>query len=499
MMDAGDQLNDPGSGADALGELGKERLSFSTRCFYGSGSVSEGIKSTAFNAFLLFYYNQVLGLPGTLAGLAILLTLVVDAVTDPLVGSISDNFHSRWGRRHPFMYAAPLPMAACFFLLFNPPTSLEQTQLFLWLTGFAVLVRVSMTLYSIPSNSLVAEMTPHYDERTSLVSYRFFFGWAGAIAMYQLALRVFLAETPEFGDGRYNADGYGAFALAGALGIAAAILICAVGTHRLIPTLKPPPEKTPLTPGRFFRELREVFGNRSYLMLVFAGLFSAIAGGYMDVVGLYMSTYFWGFSAQEIAFLGLGSIPAFLLGVGLARPVSERFDKRKTALGLATFAVLFGALPVLLRLVELMPPNGHPLLLYLIFGHGLLLVIAIIIIGIVIASMIADTIDLGELRTGKRQEGMYTSAIAFTGKAVSGVGGFLAGVALDLVDFPRNAMEGVAPNVPAEKIYALGLVVAPVLVLLYLCSLIFLSRYRITRERHAETLAELERRRLERG
>ena len=499
MMDAGDQLNDPGSGADALGELGKERLSFSTRCFYGSGSVSEGIKSTAFNAFLLFYYNQVLGLPGTLAGLAILLTLVVDAVTDPLVGSISDNFHSRWGRRHPFMYAAPLPMAACFFLLFNPPTSLEQTQLFLWLTGFAVLVRVSMTLYSIPSNSLVAEMTPHYDERTSLVSYRFFFGWAGAIAMYQLALRVFLAETPEFGDGRYNADGYGAFALAGALGIAAAILICAVGTHRLIPTLKPPPEKTPLTPGRFFRELREVFGNRSYLMLVFAGLFSAIAGGYMDVVGLYMSTYFWGFSAQEIAFLGLGSIPAFLLGVGLARPVSERFDKRKTALGLATFAVLFGALPVLLRLVELMPPNGHPLLLYLIFGHGLLLVIAIIIIGIVIASMIADTIDLGELRTGKRQEGMYTSAIAFTGKAVSGVGGFLAGVALDLVDFPRNAMEGVAPNVPAEKIYALGLVVAPVLVLLDLCSLIFLSRYRITRERHAETLAELERRRLERG
>ena len=103
-----------------------------------------------------------------------------------------------------------------------------------------------------------------------------------------------------------------------------------------------------------------MFGNRPYLMLVFAGLFSAVAGGYMDVVGLYMSTYFWGFSAQEIAFLGLAAIPAFLLAVGLARPISERFDKKKTALGLATFAVLFGALPVLLRLVGLMPPNGHP-------------------------------------------------------------------------------------------------------------------------------------------
>jgi Na+/melibiose symporter-like transporter len=479
--------------------LRKERLSFSTRCFYGLGSISEGIKDTAFNVFLLFYYNQVLGLPGSLGGLAILLALAVDAVTDPLMGSISDNFHSRWGRRHPFMYAAALPMAACFVLLFNPPASLGQTELFLWLTGFAILVRVSMTLYSIPSNSMVAEMTPHYDERTSLVSYRFFFGWAGGIAIYQLALRVFLAETQEFGDGRYNADGYGAFALAGALGIAVAILICALGTHRLIPGLKPPPEKTPLTPGRFFRELREVFGNRSYLMLVFAGLFAAVAWGFNDVVGLYMSTYFWGFSAQEIALLGLAAIPGVLLAVGLARPISERYDKKRAALGLAAFAILFGPLPVLLRLVELMPPNGHPLLLYLIFGHVVLIVTLIIIIMIVLSSMVADTMDEGELRTGKRQEGMYASAVSFTRKAVSGLGGFLAGIALDLIAFPMNSVEGVAPTVPPEKIFALGLVVGPLLMVLWLCSLIFLSRYRITRERHAEILAELERRRLERG
>ena len=129
--DSGDRMSHSGAGADAPGDLGKERLSFSTRCFYGLGSVSEGIKNTAFSAFLLFYYNQVLGLPGTLSGLAILLALVVDAVTDPLVGSISDNFHSRWGRRHPFMYIAALPMAVCFFLLFNPPASLGQTELFL--------------------------------------------------------------------------------------------------------------------------------------------------------------------------------------------------------------------------------------------------------------------------------------------------------------------------------------------------------------------------------
>jgi Na+/melibiose symporter-like transporter len=495
MAELGNQPTNAGVKADQR----REHVLFTTRCFYGLGSVSEGVKNAAFNTFLLFYYNHVLGLPGTLGGLAILVALCIDAITDPLVGSISDNFHSRWGRRHPFMYASAIPMALAFLLLFNPPASLGQTALFLWLTTFAVLVRVSMTLYSIPSNSMTAEMTPHYDERTSLVSYRFFFGWVGGITMYQLAFRYFLAPTSEFGDGRYNADAYGGFALTCAIAITAAILICALGTHHLIPGLKPPPEKTPFTVGRFAHELREVFGNRSYLVLVIASLFSAVAGGFNDVVGLYMLTYFWGFSSGDIAFLGLGAIAALLAAVSLARPVSQRFDKRTAALGLALFAILFGSLPVLLRLLGLMLPNGHPMLLYLIFGHSILLLTAFIVLGIILSSMVADTMDEGELRTGKRQEGMYASAVAFTGKSASGVGSFLAGIALDIVAFPRVMAEGVAPAVSPESIFALGLVVGPGLMVLWLCSLIFLSRYRITREHHWETHAELERRHLERG
>ena len=93
---------------------------------YGFGSVAEGVKNTAFSVFLLFYFSQVLGLPGTMAGGAIFLALCVDAVTDPLIGSISDNFTSKIGRRHPFMYAAAIPMPLCFYWLFNPPAGLEQ-------------------------------------------------------------------------------------------------------------------------------------------------------------------------------------------------------------------------------------------------------------------------------------------------------------------------------------------------------------------------------------
>ena len=106
--------------------------------------------------------------------------------------------------------------------------------------------------------------------------------------------------------------------------------------------------------------------------------------------------------------------------------------------------------------------------------------------------MIADTVDENELITGKRQEGMFSSAIAFTAKATSGVGGFLAGVALDVIAFPTQAEPG---TVPPHKIDALGFAVGPVLMVLFLLSLIFLQKYQLTRARHSRVLLELARRR----
>jgi Na+/melibiose symporter-like transporter len=474
----------------AVAGPGAEQVRLSTKLYYGVGSVSEGTKNTAFNVFLLFYYNQVLGLSGTLSGFAIFIALCVDAITDPLTGSISDNFHSRWGRRHPFMYSSALPMAVCFTLLFNPP-AFGQTGLFLWLCSFAVGVRVSMTLYSIPSNSMVPELTPHYDERTSLVSYRFLFGWMGGLTASQLGYLYFFAPSEAFTDGRLDASAYGTFGAACSVMIFAAILICAMGTHRLIPRLKPAPDPTPFTLRRFTSELREVFGNRSYQMLVLASLFASVAGGFNDVVGLYMNTYFWGFSTAQIGLLVVGLFVSVILAFTFTRPLTERLDKKRAAVGLATFAILWGPLPIFLRLLDLMPENGDPLLLYLILGHAVLLVTAVVAIGITTASMIADTVDENELVTGKRQEGMFVSAIAFTAKATSGIGGLMAGIALDVIDFPKMAEPG---TVAPDKVFKLGLAVGPGMMILFLLTLIFLSRYRITRDRHRQVLAELQRR-----
>ena len=138
---------------------------------YGLGQTSSGVKNATFTIFLFFYYNQVLGVSGSMVGMASLLALIVDAVTDPMVGQLSDRFKSRWGRRHPFMLLGALPFGLTIYLLFSPPAGLSEQGLFAWMLGFAIVVRVLLTFFYVPHLSLGAEMVRDYHERTVLIGY----------------------------------------------------------------------------------------------------------------------------------------------------------------------------------------------------------------------------------------------------------------------------------------------------------------------------------------
>lgn len=472
------------------------RVPLRIKLAYGSGSIADGAKNAAFNSFLLYYYTAVLGLPGTLSGLAIFVALCVDAITDPLVGSISDNFASRWGRRHPFMYAAAVPMGLCFFALFDPPDGLGTNGLFLWLTSFAIGVRLFLTFYMVPSGALGPEMTTHYDERTTLVSFRWMLGWLGSLSVTGVGWFWFFRDSPGGIDGRLDAANYPALGLYGCVLVSAAILVSSAGTHALIPSLRRPLRAGPLfSPARFASEVRSALGNASYRMLLAASLLSAAALGVQEVFGTYMFTYFWEFRSEQLGTLALLAVIPVTAGVALARPLSERLDKRRAAMGLATFAVLFGPLAVVLRLAGVLPPNGSTLLFWLVALHGGLIVLVAIQIGILYSSMIMDSVDESELATGLRQEGIFVSAIAFTGKAVSGLGNFVGGFLLDAIGFPRGAEQAAVGAVPEAQVVWLGLIQGPGMMLLYLGSLVFLARYRISRERYREILHALDARR----
>ena len=125
---------------------------------YGFGAAAYGVKNNGFDYFLMIFYGQVLGVDTRLIGLALLISLVFDALSDPLVGYLSDNWRSKWGRRHPFMYAAALPVAASYFLLWNPP-AFSETGLFIYVTLLSIFIRTLITFYETPSSALTAELT----------------------------------------------------------------------------------------------------------------------------------------------------------------------------------------------------------------------------------------------------------------------------------------------------------------------------------------------------
>ena len=105
------------------------RLNWPTKILYGAGGAASAIKQRGLSTFLLIFYNQVIGLPPQMVSTALMVALIFDAFVDPMVGQISDNFRSKLGRRHPFMYAAALPVAVAFFLIWNPPQGWEQAQI----------------------------------------------------------------------------------------------------------------------------------------------------------------------------------------------------------------------------------------------------------------------------------------------------------------------------------------------------------------------------------
>ena len=242
----------------------KSNLSFRTKFFYGFGSISFGIKNNGFSYFVLFVYSSVFGLPAWMAGMALNLILVADAITDPLVGYSSDRLRSKGGRRHPFMYAAAIPVAFTFYFLWTPPADLTDWQLFSYLLICATIIRVFITFYEVPSVALGPELTSNYVERTSLMSYRYFFGWFGGLTTYNLVWWVF---EDKYEGGRFNPELWSEYGLIAAILIFIGIIVTSLGTHRHIPDLIKPPEKKKTIVPEEFQKDRSIFNGKLSLSL----------------------------------------------------------------------------------------------------------------------------------------------------------------------------------------------------------------------------------------
>ena len=470
-------------------------LSVGVKSAYGFGSVAYGVNNGGFDYFLLLFYSQVIGLDARLVGVAILVALIIDAISDPIVGYWSDNLHSRWGRRHPFMLAAAFPVALSYFLLWNPPQGWSQTGVFWYLLALAVVIRTAITFYETPSSALAAELTDDYVERSSLISYRSYFGWTGgnAVTVLMFFFLFPLMATETIADGRFNRDSYELMGIIASLLIFTSILVCVFGTRSRIKYLKQPPPPRRITLITVFREIIESLSNRSFLALFIAALLGALATGLAASLTFYFYTYFWQFTSIQTGLILMGVFIAAIIGFILAPIITRRIGKKMGAMVIGIIAFIGAPMPIMLRLLDVLPENGTPFVFWFVFTAGVIDLGLIICFQILYTSMMADLVEQSELKTGRRAEGVFFSSITFIRKSVQGFGLMLASLVLHLAQFPAGAA---VEQVTDEVVWRLGAYYVPTILIIWMLMMAVISRYQLNRADHEENLRRLAENRL---
>ncbi|MGH8322480.1 MAG: MFS transporter [Steroidobacteraceae bacterium] len=462
-------------------------LTLSANIFYGVGSIAFGVHLTTLSSALLLFYNQVVGLPAAWVGAAMMVTLIFDAICDPLIGEWSDHTRSRWGRRHPFMYASAVPAAVAFYFLFDPPLGWSQSHLLLYMAAMLVTVRVLLSLYEIPSSALGPELTLDYDQRTSLMSSRFFFGTLGGAGISVLALQVFLRKDATHPLGLLSPVGYRETALAAGIAIFLSIMISCLGTHRFIASLVHEP-RLRTTWREKLGELTGTLTNRSFLALTISGIVGAVSAGLRQGLDFYISAYFFGLTPAQMSYLAVAALFAAFAGVALAPAISKRFGKKPAMIGVF-FASLFASVaPITMRLVGLLPPNGTGTLFAIVLVFSFISAVLGLSGFIIVSSMMADVVEDAAVSTGQRSEGLLFAANGLISKCVTGVGTFFSGLLLAWVRFPRHAVPG---QVDPAILHKLGLVFVPIVATFSAIAIAVLMLYDIDRSTHLRNIERL--------
>ena len=464
------------------------KLSVKTKLLFASGGLQEAVVSAGGIVTVLFY-NQVLGISAALAGTAFLIASIVDAVSDPLIGAISDSFRSRWGRRHPFMFASALPIAISFYFLYQPLNGLSETGYFIWLVVFLVLLRLSQTFYLIPHDALGAELTDDYDERSSIFGYNSVVQMILTTGTAAILTMVIFSSTPDYQNGLLREPRYLILAITGSVTILFSVLLCAFGTLNQLPYLHKVDRPKKFTLFNYFGELAALLKNISYVSAC-ASLLTMYAGlGILSVVAMYAYIYVYELSTEAITWASVAKMPGILAALPLLALLSKYLDK-KTILILATLVTcIMISLPHNLKMLGLFPANDSPFILFALFVPLLLGYMIFPVSAIIIDSQLVDIADQHELSTGQRSEGFIFSVRSFAIKATTGVGGFLGGFGLEFINFPQSAEVGALAQ---DTLSGLLFLNGPLYLIIYLIAVGFMSLYQLDRNTHSQILRQLE-------
>ena len=467
-------------------------LGISKKLIYGVGEMPYGILNSVIGTFLMLYYVQIIGLSASSIGLLIGLALLLDALTDPILAEFSDRFRSRLGRRHALMYVSSIPLGLSLCRLMSPPQGLEEPLMLAWVGFFLVSARLCYTVFSIPYEALLPELGGDYEGRASLAAWRRMSAWVVSTIGAGYAMLVIFAGSNAYPQGQLNPDAYPTYALFAGLTVATSILVTTHFTRDQIPYLLQPQVSSSIKPLILISSIASVIANRNFQRLMCGVLLFFCVGAVATSFDIFVFTYFWRLSSEDLLVLQVGGMFGAVAGVFVALQLVKKFHKHHLLMSSIVANICLNSLLPLLRLGDVFPLNSSAFFLPLLSATQALVALCSTVAGITSLSMFADLVDEQQLSNGQRQEGMFSAGLTFGMKAAGTLGVMISGILLEhFIGFDSSAV-GLTPSQIEETVlFKLAITDAILLNALLIFCLPFFARYTLSKESVAQIQIEL--------
>lgn len=462
---------------------------------YAFGEGATSISMNGIGNFAMLFFTQILGMSPELAGISFGIASIYDAITDPMMGTITDRTNTRFGRRHPYMLVGGLILALLFLGFWFVPESFQgEKQLFGYFLVLNILFRTAFTVFVVPHTALGFEMCKTDDDRARIQGVRYGFNMIINILFGGFGWILFFPDGKAADgsriDGTKVMENFHNMGLTLAISAAVLVLICVYVTYKFAEKglVKDETETIKDHVKAFAHDLKDVYSDK--LVWFVFGFYGLAQFSMMVVSQVQMFTYveYMQFSSYEKTFVHTGGMVGFALGSFFLGGLVKRMDKKKTgyvgmltgSFGcLALLAIFTGGLlePGAIELFN--DPKGNPFYLSaVVFGVfqllwwgscGILVPLA--------ASMIADLSQVKKLKTGEVTEGRYAAGFSFFQKAANSVALVVMGYLLKGVGYVSGAETQTADTV--DKLALLTFIVGPILMFI---AFFILRKYPITHQ-----------------
>ncbi len=465
--------------------LTSKKLNFSTKLAYGAGDLGPAITANVMGFFLLFFFTNVAGISAGLAGTILMIGKIWDAINDPIVGVLSDRTRSRWGRRYPWIICGAIPFGVFYFLQWTVPyfsadPAANQWGLFWYYVAIGIVFNMAYTMVNLPYTALTPELTQDYNERTSLNSFRFTFSIGGSI--FSLILAQFIFSLIKSSTQQYLVLG----AICAVLSVLP-LFWCVWGTWQHSAASRAVVNTTESAP--LLEQLRIAFSNRPFLFVIGIYLCSWLAVQQTAAIIPYFVVNWMGLSSQAFTQVALTVQITALVMLFIWSALSQRVGKKAVYfMGMTVWIIAEAGL-------FFVQPGQVGLMYFLAILAGCGVSTAYLIPW----SMIPDVIELDELQTGQRREGVFYAFMVLLQKIGLAAGLFLVGVVLEISGFMETVPGQPTPTQPPSALLAIRLAIGPLPTLVLIGGLVLAYFYPITREVHAEILLKLRERKASQG